>query len=181
MRTLLLVVSLLFVPLCLKAETPQLEHDVLEGKWHKSGDLTISHDEVINGNFKVEIRYKLKPKGLMGRLIKKWLQGEYIFNFPENMLEEAGYEALKTGGPIELRHEDKVATLKYLSQVDKNGYQGAHKVEIRSKSTVSEDYPEGKWHLHLYYHPKVRSLGVFRAEIFYHGKAGNYEVVSVER
>jgi hypothetical protein len=179
MRALFLVATLLLSLSFTRAEDHVLRHYALEGKWHKSGNLTITHEDVLNQNFKVNITYKLKPKGLMGRLIKKYLSGEYIFNFPENMLYETGYESLKTGGPIELYHEDKVATLKYISQVDKDGYQGAHKVEIRSKSTVSPDFPEGKWHIHLYYHPKVPSLGVFRSEIFYHGKAGNYDIVSL--
>ena len=177
MRVFLIALSLFSLTTTF-AETNLIKHSVKEGRWHKSGDLTIKSDDVVDENFKVQINYKLKPKGLMGRLIKKFLTGEYIFNFPENMLEEAGYESLKTGGPVELYHEDKVAILKYLKQVDKNGYQGAHKVEVRSKSTMSADFPEGKWHIHLYYHPKVPSLGVFRSEIFYHGKAGKYEVVS---
>lgn len=155
-----------------------LQHNVSPGKWHKSGDLNILQDEIVGQTFKVTINYNLKPKGLMGRIIKPFLKGEYIFDFPKEMLFEEGYESLETGGPIELRHEDKVATLKYLKQVDIDGYVGAHKVEIRSKSTVSDSYPDGKWHIHLYYHPSVPSVGLFKSEIFYHGKAGNYEVYS---
>ncbi|MCR9204156.1 MAG: hypothetical protein NXH75_06240 [Halobacteriovoraceae bacterium] len=178
MRALFIVATLLVSLSFTRAEEHVLNHNVLDGKWHKSGDLTITHEDVLDQNFKVEIKYKLKPKGLMGRLIKKFLSGQYNFNFPENMLYETGYESLKTSGPVELYHEDKVAILKYLDQVDVDGYQGAHKVEIRSKSTMSPKYPNGKWHIHLYYHPKVPSLGVFRSHIFYHGKAGNYEVIS---
>lgn len=155
-----------------------LQHSVSKGKWHKSGNLNIIQDEVVGEEFKVTINYKLKPKGLMGRLIKRFLKGEYIFNFPQRMLFEEGYEGLESGGPIELVHEDKVATLKYLEQVDVAGYIGAHKVEIRSKSTVSDEFPNGKWHIHLYYHPSVPSVGLFKSEIYYHGKAGNYEVYS---
>ena len=155
-----------------------LEHDVSPGKWHKSGDLKILQDEIVGQTFKVTINYKLKPKGLMGRIIKPFLKGEYIFDFPQEMLFEEGYENLKTNGPVELVYEDKVATLKYLEQVDVGGYVGAHKVEIRSKSTVSDRYPDGKWHIHLYYHPSVPSVGLFKSEIYYHGKAGNYEVYS---
>jgi hypothetical protein len=158
-----------------------LEHKVLDGKWHKSGDLVISHKDVQSGSFEIKIKYDLDPKGIMGRIIRGFLKGEYIFNFPERMLHEGGYEHLKRTGPVDLFHEDKVATLKYLQEVDIDGYQGAHKVEIRSKSTVSPNYPNGKWHIHLYYHPSVESVGIFRSKIFYHGKAGNYNVVSIEK
>jgi hypothetical protein len=159
----------------------ELNHKVLDGKWHKSGDLVISHKDVQSGSFEIKIKYDLDPKGIMGRLIKSFLKGEYIFNFPEEMLYERGYENLKQTGPIDLVHEDKVAILKYLKKVDIDGYQGAHKVEIRSKSTMSSKYPNGKWHIHLYYHPSVESVGVFRSKIFYHGKAGNYNVESIEK
>lgn len=158
-----------------------LEHTVLEGKWHKSGDLQISHKDVTSGSFEILIKYDLKPKGIMGRIISAFLKGEYIFNFPENMLYEDGYENLKQTGPIDLVHEDKVAILKYLDQVDIDGFVGAHKVEVRSKSTMSSKYPNGKWHIHLYYHPSIPSVGVFRSQIFYHGKAGEYNVVSIEK
>lgn len=168
----------LFTLTNVSAANIELEHFVQEGKWHKSGDLTISHKDVTSGKFEINISYDLKPKGLMGRIIRSFLKGEYVFNFPENMLYEEGYENLKRNGPVTLVHEDKEATLKYIGQVDINGFVGAHKVEIRSLSTVSPRFPDGKWHLHLYYHPSIESVGVFKSEIFYHGRAGEYNVVS---
>lgn len=173
-----IIIVALFTMVGSQAANIELEHRVEEGRWHKSGDLVISHKDVASGSFEINIAYDLKPKGLMGRIIRSFLKGEYIFNFPENMLYEEGYESLKSNGPVRLVHEDKEATLKYLKQVDINGYVGAHKVEVRSLSTVSPDYPDGKWHIHLYYHPSIASVGVFKSEIFYHGKAGNYNVVS---
>ncbi len=164
-----------------QAENITLEHNVLKGKWHKSGDLLISHKDVTSGSFEIKIKYDLKPKGVMGRIISAFLKGEYIFNFPEDMLYEEGYENLEANGPVELIHEDKVAILKYLELVNIDGHIGAHKVEVRSKSTMSSKYPGGKWHIHLYYHPSIPSVGIFRSEIFYHGKAGEYNVVSIQK
>lgn len=181
MRVSMMILSLFSLITFAHAENVVLEHRVLEGKWHKSGDLQISHKDVTSGSFEIKIQYDLKPKGIMGRIISAFLKGEYIFNFPENMLYEEGYESLEQNGPIDLVHEDKVATLKYLEKLDIDGHVGAHKVEIRSKSTVSSRYPGGKWHIHLYYHPSIPSVGVFRSQIFYHGKAGEYNVVSVEK
>lgn len=183
LKSLMLTLSIFSLFQFSTLATPEvsLQHRVLEGKWHKSGELTISQGEIVAGAFKVTIRYDLDPKGLMGRVIKKYLKGQYIFDFPERMLFEEGYEGLRDGGPIDLQHEDKVATLTYLEQVDVGGIVGAHKVEIRSKSTVSDRFPEGKWHIHLYYHPSVESVGIFKSEIFYHGKAGNYEMESIQK
>jgi len=157
--------------------TESLYHRVLDGKYHKDGNLEIKKHEAFNDGFLVNIDYKLKPKGLIGRMLKKYMQGSYVLSFPSMMSTEQGYYDLKDFGPIDIANEDKVATIKYIKQMDKDGYKDAHVVEIRSKSTVSRDYPEGKWHMLLYYHPSIHSLGVFRTEIFYHGKY-SYEIVS---
>ncbi|PIK15214.1 hypothetical protein [Halobacteriovorax sp. JY17] len=177
MKTFLALILSLFMTTSVLAVTESLHHRVLDGKYHKDGNLEIKKFEAFNNDFQVNIDYKLKPKGIIGRILKKYMEGSYILSFPVGMIVEQGYYDLQSGGPIDIANEDKVATMKYIKQVDIDGYQGAHKVEIRSKSTMDDDYPEGKWHMFLYYHPGVHSMGIFRTEIYYHGKY-SYEVIS---
>ena len=177
MKIFLRIALALFIALPTLASSEVLTHDVLGGEYHKYGTLTLKQYEAFDKDFLVDINYKLKPKGIMGRILKKFMKGSYILSFPEGMQTEQGYFDLEAGGPIEIANEDKTATMKYIGLVDKDNYQGAHKVEIRSKSTVTPKYPNGKWHMFLYYHPGVHSLGIFRVEIFYHGKY-SYEMVS---
>lgn len=177
MRRILTICLTLFIATSTFASSEALNHWVLDGKYHKNGSLIIKKHEAFDHDFLVNIDYKLKPKGIIGRLLKKFMKGSYVLSFPEAMETEQGYFDLKNGGSIDIANEDKVATMTYVTQLDKDGYQGAHKVEIRSKSTVSSDYPNGKWHMFLYYHPGVQSMGIFRTEIFYHGKY-NYQIIS---
>lgn len=180
MRILFTLFLALFLTAPSIALADTLHHDVVGGKYHKYGSLEIKQHQTFDRDYLVNIKYKLKPKGIIGRILKKYMSGEYILSFPEGMIVEQGYFDLRDGGPIEIANEDKVAIVKYMKQVDKDGYQGAHMVEVRSKSTMSPDYPEGKWHMLLYYHPSVHSMGIFRTEIYYHGKY-SYQIVSILR
>jgi len=155
-----------------------INHSVESGKFHKSGNLSLTKYEALNDEFRAVISYKLKSKWYVPGMFKKFFKGTYEFSLPESMAVEQGYLDLRDNGPIVVANGDKVATVRYVSQLDLTSFTDVHKIEIRSKSTISPDYPEGKWHMFLYYHPSISSMGIVKTEIYYHGKAGNYELVS---
>lgn len=190
--------------LALATSEDTLNHWISKGKYHKRGKLSIDPILSKNNAFTVIINYKLKLKFGLGTIGKKFAKGRYEFELPNTMLVEQGYIDLKKFDPdnyltlcparswscyvrtmkdqnkemMEVTSGDKSAYVRHMGRADHEGYYDSHEIEIRSKNTISPDFPEGKWHINLFFHPIVKSMGIIKTEIRYHGKLSPYNINS---
>jgi len=123
-----------------------IHHDVVKGKYHKSGHIKISKLNLNPREFIVSLRYKIKPK-LFVPFPKKHQTGGIDQVLPIEFATPEGYRLLERDGKLT---NDK-ATLVFEGRESFGKYKDTYKVKVLPVS--------GKWWAYIWYHSDVNATG----------------------
>ncbi|PIP96252.1 MAG: hypothetical protein COW00_15830 [Bdellovibrio sp. CG12_big_fil_rev_8_21_14_0_65_39_13] len=146
MRLIAVVATLL---LSFSLHAASLKHNVLSGKYHTGGTITVSDvKQSATEEVKLLVNYHI-----ITRFFLPNKTGSLDVIVPSRYLEEQGYRDLQVAKSLNFRD----ARFTFLNRVNVAGYYDAYRVRIDPKSR--------KWTAVIIYHPDIPGVGWYSSEI----------------